>query len=283
MGTADDLDEPAHDKDGRAEEPEADAADRAAVLRRRAVFVARAIGSLALPALVGGCSDPQPCLNIASPRELTPSSEASGAGSSAPPASASASASSSAASSSAAPSTSAAAPALAPLKDGVFSITKAEASALRLPAIGFRVTMKRGGLSVQGPSRAQYVSASGPPGGPLAFIAKPYNDGVSDQAALEVLFRRALSDWSGFEPIEAGPAETVTVGGKKLEAQSFRTGKSLATTNWCVVKVPAAKNARDGVLFLFGVGTGESAKPSCKPSLQHQALAEIVSTLVFEE
>jgi hypothetical protein len=275
---ADDFDGPGHDQDGRTEEPEADAADRAAVLRRRAVFVARAIGSLALPALVGGCSDPQPCLNIASPRELTPSSEASGASSSAPPSSANASASSSAA-----PSASAAAPALAPLQDGVFSITKAEASALRLPAIGFRATMKKGGFTVSGPSNDQYVMASGPPGGPLSFLAKPYNDGVSDQAVIEVLFRKALSQWSGLDPIEKGPSETVTLGGKKLEAQAFRTGKSLATTNWCVVKVPMTKDAREGVLFLFGTGAGESTKPSCKASLEHQALAEIVSTLAFEE
>ena len=258
MAKPDDLAPPKRD------ERALDEADQAAVLSRRAVFVGGALGSLALPALVG-CSDPQPCLSIAVPSEPTTASTT-------PP------------SSSAAPSATApAAPTSTPVEDGTFAITRAEAAALRLPAVGFRVTMKQGGFTVSGASSEQYVRASGPPGGPLTFLAKPYNDGVSDQAALEVLFRKALSDWSGLDPVEKGASETVTLGGKKLEAQAFRTGKSLATTNWCVVKVPAAKGARDGVLFLFGTGTGESTKPTCKASLEHQALAEIVSTLAFEE
>lgn len=238
--------------------------ERAEILRRRRAFVARALGGLAVPALVAGCSDPQPCLNIAQPRGLVPTSTAD------------ASSASSTASASAAPTT-------APAADGAFAISSEEAHKLGLPAVGFRATMKRGGWSVSGPSKDQYVSASGPPGGPLTFLAKPYNDGVSDQAAIEVLFRKALSGWSGLDPIEVGPAEQVTIGGRKLEAQAFRTGKGLATTSWCVVKAPLAPDARNGILFLFGTGTGEGARPSCKASLEHAALAEIVATLTFLE
>lgn len=253
------------DSESKDAEREDGRVDRAEVLRRRAAFVARALGGLALPALVGGCGDPQPCLNIAQPRELVPTASAPVESGAPSPTS----------SSSSSPS--------APTPEGTFAISPEEAQKLGLPAFGFRATMKRGGWSVAGPSKDQYVQASGAPGGPLTFSAKPYNDGVSDPAALEVLFKKVLSDWSGLDPIHVGPAETVTLGGKKLEAQAFRTGKSLATTNWCVIKAPAGPGSRTGVLFLFGTGIGESTKPTCKTTLDHEAIAEIVGSLTFME
>ena len=54
------------DEPGTSPEPESEVEDRAAILRRRAMFIASAIAGLGMAA---GCSEPQPCLNIAIPHE----------------------------------------------------------------------------------------------------------------------------------------------------------------------------------------------------------------------
>ena len=68
-----------------------------------------------------------------------------------------------------------------------------------------------------------------------------------------------------------------------LEAQAFRTGKSMTTTNWCIVKSPGGAAAPGGILFLFGTATNENIKPTCKRTLDHDWIAEIVATLAFIE
>ncbi len=256
------------DDDDAREAPARQASDpeQAAILSRRAKLLATAFAGLAIPVAAIACSDPKPCLSIA----MVPSSApAQPVDSAAPTASAAPSAEPSAATPPAP-------------QEGAIAVSAAEAQKLGLPAIGFRASMKKGGWSITGPTKERYADASGPPGGPLIFRASPYNDGTLDQIVIETLFKRALSDFSGLDPIEKGPAETVTLGGKKLEAQSFRTGKSLGTTNWCVVKAPAGDGARQGVLFLFGVGSDEKKTPTCKASLEHEPIAEIVKSLVFE-
>lgn len=236
--------------------------DRANILQRRATFIARALGSLTVPAVLAACGDPMACLKKS-------------AGAPPPTSSAPAPSASATLSATAAP-TGTVAP-----KEGEFSVTAADAKALGLPPFGFRVTMTKG-WSKSGPSKDEYVRASGPPGGPLTFIAKPF-DHASEKEAIDALFRKATSDWSGLEPSETGPVETVTLGGRKLEAQAFRTGKSMSTTNWCVIKAPGGAAAPGGIVFLFGTGTNEGIKPTCKRTLDHDWIAEIVSTLAFLE
>jgi hypothetical protein len=140
--------------------------------------------------------------------------------------------------------------------------------------------MTKGGWSITGPTNEHYLSASGPPGGPLSVRVQPYDEAKSGKE-LDKLFRAALEKWSGLDPIETGPKETVTLGEKKLEAQSFRTGQSLGTTNWCIIKAPGPASG-SGALFLFGTGSNEKTKPSCKQTLEHDAIAEIVTTLKFD-
>ncbi|NUO47896.1 MAG: hypothetical protein HOV80_03470 [Polyangiaceae bacterium] len=241
--------------------------DKDAILSRRAKLLATAFAGLAIPVAAVACSDPKPCLSIAM---VPTSAPAEPTGTAAPTTTDAASAAPTAATP-------------GPTQEGGIAVSADEAQKLGLPRLGFKASMKRGGWSITGPNKVRYAQASGPPGGPLIFRADPYDDGKLDQIALETLFKKALADFSGLDPIEKGPAETVTLGGRKLDAQAFRTGKSLATTNWCAVKAPAGEGARQGILFLFAVGTGEGKKPTCKASLDHDPIAEIVSTLKFEE
>lgn len=241
--------------------------DRDAILGRRAKLLATAFAGLAIPVAAVACSDPKPCLSIA----MVPTSSSSEPTDSAAP------------TSSAAPSAEPTAEAPAPRPEGGISVSADEAQKLGLPRIGFKASMKKGGWSITGPTKERYAMASGPPGGPLIFRASPYDDRISDRGGMEPIFRKAISDFGPLEPIEVGEAEFATLGGKKLNAQAFKTGKGLSATNWCVVKAPDAAGSRTGVLFLFAVGAGEGKRPTCKASLEHEPIAEIVSTLKFEE
>lgn len=243
-----------------------DPSSRAAILARRATFIATALG-LAFPVIGAGCSDPQPCLKVGPSRPAsaipveptqTPSTSASTASASAatptPP------------------------PTFAQRNDG-FAISAADAQKLGLPALGMSAKMTKGGWTIFAADASSYAGASGPPGGPLSFRARPYRDG---KATLQALFEKALSDSSGLDPIVVGGTATVTVGGRNLEAQSFRTGQSLATTNWCVIKAPTKDGAAEGALLLFGTGSNEQTKPNCEQTLKHEAIAEIIASLAFE-
>lgn len=244
-----------------------DPSSRAAILARRATFIATALG-LTLPVVGAGCSDPQPCLKVgpSRPASVLPADSAT-----APSATASATSSASAA-------TPAPPPTIAQRNDG-FAITAADAQKLGLPALGMSAKMTKGGWTLFAADASSYAGASGPPGGPLSFRARPYRDG---KATLQALFEKALSDSSGLDPIVAGGTAKVTVGGRNLEAQAFRTGQRLATTNWCVVKAPTKDGAPEGALLLFGTGSNEQTKPNCEQTLKHEAIAEIIASLAFE-
>ncbi len=260
-------------RDDRDDDAAAETPDRAAILRRRARFVASAL-TLSLPVAAVSCSDPKPCLNIAQPRETstTPDTATSTKPQvclsiSRPDPSASASAS---------------APPSDPRAADSFAITADQAKRLGLPAIGFRASMKKGGWTISGPTKTEYLIGSGPPGGPLTVEVRAYDEAASDLSTPEKLVKKALERWSGLDPIEVGAKETVTLGGKQLDAWSFRTGKSRATTNWCIVKAPDGAGSKTGALFMFGTASNETTKPSCKQTLDHEPIAEIVSSLTFE-
>lgn len=59
-----------------------DEQERAAILKRRSMFIASALATLTLPVMASSC-DPQPCLNISAPDPTTTASEAPDAGASA--------------------------------------------------------------------------------------------------------------------------------------------------------------------------------------------------------
>jgi hypothetical protein len=147
----------------------------------------------------------------------------------------------------------------------------------KLGARAFRVR----GLSGGGWTRTEdrdpiLMQLSGPPGGPLQFQVRVYSDA---SAPIEKLFKDAVTPMA---PLKVGPAEKVRIAGADHDAQSFRTGTSLATANWCAIKLPPSAGASKGLLVLAEVGTNETTEPKCEISLRHAPIKPLVESLAFE-
>ena len=95
---------------------------------------------------------------------------------------------------------------------------------------------------------------------------------------MEQLFRKGFDDQGVLEPFVAGEPEKVEIAGAKREAQAFRTNRSLATSNWCVVKIPAEKIENTGLLMTLRIGSKEDRTPSCALSLEAKALAPLAKS-----
>ena len=83
-------------------------------------------------------------------------------------------------------------------------------------------------------------------------------------------------------PLTVGKPEKVTLAGAEREAQSFMTGESLATTNWCVVKVQAAEGATTGLLVLLHIGGRNKAEPSCGAATGAAQLKPLVESFAIQ-
>jgi hypothetical protein len=174
-------------------------------------------------------------------------------------------------------------PTVAPSDSDDFAITADQAKAAGLPAIGFKLSGLKGhGWTRFAADANRYISLSGPPGGPLSFSVRPYTDTASGPQTLEQLFNKAVEGRGGLEPMVVGEPEKVSVGGKEREAQAFRTGRSLATSNWCVVRIPAENIDGAGLVMTLVLGTVEDREPTCDHSLKSRALKALAESFELE-
>ncbi|MBW2278529.1 MAG: hypothetical protein JRF63_13630 [Deltaproteobacteria bacterium] len=174
-------------------------------------------------------------------------------------------------------------PTEAPSDADDFAITVDQAEAAGLPAIGFKLSGLKGhGWTRFAADRNRYISLSGPPGGPLSFSVTPYSDTVSGPQTLKQLFTKAVEGHGGLDPVVEGEPEQVSVGGSEREAQAFRTGRSLATSNWCVVRIPAEGIEGAGLLMTLRLGTKEDRDPTCGHSLKSRALKPLAESFELE-
>lgn len=118
------------------------------------------------------------------------------------------------------------------------------------------------------------MKLSGPPGGPLGFEVHAYAE-----APIEKLFRQAVPS-SVSQPMTAGKPEKVRVAGEDRDAQAFRVGQSMATSNWCAIKVPS--ETRAGLLLLAQVGTNEKIAPSCALSTGAAPIRPLIDSFALD-
>lgn len=116
-----------------------------------------------------------------------------------------------------------------------------------------------------------FFAVSGPPGGPLGLQIRAYDEKSGDNAKL---FESIVTH----KPLKVGKAEKVELAGEQREAQSFRTGASLASTAYCLIRLPAKPGAKNGLVFLADSGMNEKDEPSCKKALDAPALKPIVAS-----
>jgi len=174
-------------------------------------------------------------------------------------------------------------PTEAPSDSDDFAITADEAKAAGLPAIGFKLSGLKGhGWTRFAADKNRYISLSGPPGGPLSFSVTPYTDPASGPQTLKELFAKKLEGRKGLEPMVDGKPEKLTVGGVEREAQAFRTGYSLATSNWCLVRIPAEGVEGAGLLMTLRLGTKEDREPTCAHSLKSRALKPLAESFTLD-
>ena len=136
--------------------------------------------------------------------------------------------------------------------------------------IGYEIS----GLAGQGWTRhmggeGQFM-LSGPPGGPLGFEIRGFPSGLLEQDLEEV-----FEGFTGEPAAAKSPEMTLTFAQGPRQARAFRTGESLATTGYCVIRIPSGKPSKGGLWAMFHVGVGEDETPNCNEILAHPRLATI--------
>jgi ADP-ribosylglycohydrolase len=141
-----------------------------------------------------------------------------------------------------------------------------EAAAKNLAPIGFSIDPSGAGMVVSTfPRPEMYLHASGPPGGPLAFVVWAATAGGAEALA------RAVQARFGGPALVVGDASTIELAGASRPALSFVTGSGISQTAWCGALVETSSGA---MLVAFGAG---SVKPlTCAQVAAHPALSMLV-------
>ena len=150
-----------------------------------------------------------------------------------------------------------------------FTVSSSDASAHGLSSIGFSVDLAGTGLiATPFPSAREYAIFSGPPGGPLLVRIEPSGGRITAEA-LDALVTEHGARWGS--PLTLGARETVTLDEDTRPAITASTGTSLASTQWCVVLVPAHTMRRPmGLLVAFGVEN--ATRLTCAQILANRSL-----------
>jgi len=157
-----------------------------------------------------------------------------------------------------------------PAKRERWRTTAEDAKAAGLPPVAFSFDTTDSGMSGSGSSDGDYVTLSGPPGGPLMLRIAPATVGA-DPAAL---VRRGSASVT---------AEEVELLGAKRRAVAWITGEGLARTSWCGIVVAPTGAAEGAAALLVELGVGHGGEEiTCKTAVEHHVLGPVVKSLVFE-
>lgn len=163
------------------------------------------------------------------------------------------------------------------VENGRAVVTAVDARAKGLPAIGFTVTWSDAGL-FQGNvfnGEGNYLTLSGPPGGPLGMAVWGYTSLDATHATLE----KVIAQHPPRPPVIRGAPESISLAGAERPALAYIQGESLARSVTCLVLVPAAGNKREGLIVTFYVAAGSAlATASCKTVVEDRSIAPLVAS-----
>ena len=158
-----------------------------------------------------------------------------------------------------------------PQTDPAVHITASDAEAAGFPPLGFSLDTTDTGLSG---SRfgADYLTLSGPPGGPLILRFAPASTG----AELPSL----LTDMAGGASLVA---ESIELLGETRPAAAWITGESLARTSWCatVLSPPNSEPGAPALLLIAGVGHQTEAT-TCATALANPTIAAALASFAWD-
>lgn len=113
-------------------------------------------------------------------------------------------------------------------------ITPAEAEAKKLPRATIALSVKGLGLTVSKlPDATTYLRLSGPPGGPLGVIIRPFS-GTPDAELVRSLAQKEIE-----KPFALAGPEEVRVGGRKLWGIAYAAAAGAARAQGCLLLYPA--------------------------------------------
>ena len=149
-------------------------------------------------------------------------------------------------------------------------VSSADAARHHLSAMGFEFVLAAGvdWSSSLFPDPGTYVSASGPPGGPLFIGVQSFNRGTGQPATLaQTVSAQSLPS------LVLGTAAKVQMAGVSRQAQSYTFGKGNFRTHGCAVLIPRAPSTEDGLVVTFWVGLHNDSGPDCQAVLRSRDLA----------
>ncbi len=134
----------------------------------------------------------------------------------------------------------------------------------------FTLALGDSGMSGDRSGDGDYLTLSGPPGGPLMLRIFPTTVGADVEKLIV-----------GLRPEATPKPDRVTVLGVERPAVTWITGEGMSRTLWCgVIVAPAdAVPGKPGLLLEFGVGRDEG---DCKAARDHHVLGPVLDTLAFD-
>jgi hypothetical protein len=136
----------------------------------------------------------------------------------------------------------------------------------------FALELADSGMSGSRAGDGDYLTLSGPPGGPLMLRIYPATVG----ADVETLVAGLRAD----AQLLAG---RVTLLGAERPAVAWITGESMARTAWCAVIVAPAGAASGQPALLLELGVGHQGDAAdCKIARDHHVLGPVIDSLTFE-
>lgn len=135
----------------------------------------------------------------------------------------------------------------------------------------FSLALGDSGMSGDRSGDGDYLTLSGPPGGPLMLRVYPSTVG----ADLEKLI-------AGLRPEATLTPDKVTFFGAELPAVSWISGEGFSRTVWCAVIVapPDSQPGKAALLFEFGAGRDDGG--DCKWARGHHVLGPVLDSLAFD-
>jgi hypothetical protein len=151
----------------------------------------------------------------------------------------------------------------------VFDGTSVRVSDGPLP---FSLEIADSGMSGSRVGEGDYLTLSGPPGGPLMLRIYPATVGADLKKLVAALRPEAeLQDGS------------VTLLGAERPTVSWISGESMARTLWCAVIVAPASAAPGQPALLLELGVGHQGEGAdCKLARDHHVLGPVIDSLAFE-
>ena len=163
-----------------------------------------------------------------------------------------------------------------PAASKTVKVSAAESASHGLPPAEISVDLGQHAFSTKTfAAKDNYLSLSGPPGGPLGLQVEHIQNAPKDDAAWRKL---AETRFAERKPIEMGSAAEVSIASGKNVAFTCTTGESLARAHHLLVTVPVPKTS-DGILVDFKFAAAKTKTPTPQAVMSESKFGDLLRSL----